>query len=300
MESSKIPAAGTPVAVVTGATSGIGREAAIALARKGFRTAVIGRGAERAARAAREIGAAVPTARVDGFGVTDLARMSDVRRLASELQTQYPRIDLLVNNAGALFAGRSLTDERVERTFALNVLSPFLLTSLLLPTLRASPRGRVVNVSSDAHYRQHVDFDDLQLARDYRGFRAYGRSKLELLLLTREFARRLEGTGICVNAVHPGLIHSTFGQNNPGMYGRAFHLLTGVFGRSPRKGAEAILFVATDPGVGDVTGAYFSHHRVAPGSEPSRRTADASRLYRICCTLTGAPELPGLDSAAGS
>lgn len=279
------------VAVVTGATSGIGKEVARGLAAWGARTVVVGRGEERSARIAHEIAVETKNASVESVGVEDLARTSEVRRLAATLLERYPRLDVLVNNAGAVYVRRDVSAEGIERTFALNVLAPFLLTSLLVPSLVAAAPSRVVNVSSAAHRGATVDFADLEMARHYHGFRAYSRSKLELLLLTREFGRRLRGTGVSVNAVHPGFVHSGFGQNNRGAFAGAIWVFGAAFGRRPARGAETPLFVATSPSLDGTSGEYFSNCAPRSGSPASRDAGAARRLYRVCLERTGAPEL---------
>jgi retinol dehydrogenase 14 len=279
-------------AVITGATSGIGLEIARGLALRGARTVIVGRGTERAAHVAQALADSTANPEVEPIGVTDLALLSDVRELAATVLARYPRVHILVNNAGAFFRRRDVTPEGHERTFALNVLAPFLLTSLLADRLRESAPSRVVNVSSAAHRGYHVDFADLEGEHRYAGFRAYGRSKLELLLLTREFARRFAGTGVSVNAVHPGFVASRFGQNNQGWTGTAMKFLEALFAINPRRGAETPIFVATDPSAMPISGEYFVRSRVARGSAASYDLESARRLYDACRVVTGAPELP--------
>jgi NAD(P)-dependent dehydrogenase (short-subunit alcohol dehydrogenase family) len=274
-------------AVVTGATSGIGVEIARGLAARGAQTVVVGRGVDRTAQVAQEIARSTGNPAVEPVSVTDLALMSDVRALAQTLRERYPQLSILVNNAGAYFHQREVTSEGHERTFALNVLAPFLLTSLLTDRLRENPPARVVNVSSAAHRGYRVDFSDLESASRYSGFRVYGRSKLEILLLTREFARRLAGSGISVNAVHPGFVASGFGQNNAGATKRVFRFVEALFAISVQRGAETPLFVATDPSTTPISGEYFAKCRVAPASAPSQSLADARRLYEVCSEITG-------------
>jgi retinol dehydrogenase 14 len=283
------------VAIVTGGTSGIGGAVAFGFASRGATTVIVGRGKERAAQVAASITGATRNGSVEALGVTDLALRSETAATAQEILRRYPRIDVLVNNAGAYFSRRSVTSEGLERTFALNVVSPFLLTSLLDPRLRGSAPARVVNVSSAAHYGRTVDFSDLQNERNYRGFRAYGRSKLELVLLTREFARRWAETGVTVNAVHPGFVRSGFGANNGGATAAGFAVAKFLFGRSIRRGADVPLFAATDPSLETVTGQYFSDHRVSPGSRESQDMETARRLFDHCQELCGAF---GLSSTA--
>jgi retinol dehydrogenase 14 len=285
---------------VTGATSGIGVEIAKGLAGRGARTVVVGRGADRAAETAREIARVTGNPAVESVAVNDLALQSEVRSLAHTLLERYPRIAILVNNAGGYFRRRDVTSEGHERTFALNVVAPFLLTSLLAERMRASAPARVVNVASAAHRGYRVDFADLESTPRYAGYRAYGRSKLELILLTREFARRLAGTGVSVNAVHPGFVASGFGQNNGGATGRGFRILEALFAINVVRGAETPLFVACDPSAAPITGEYFARSRVAHASAASYDLRDARKLYEMLEKLTGAPALPEPTPSAPS
>ena len=280
------------VAVVTGGTSGIGREIVLGLSSLGATVVLVGRGADRTARAAEEIARATGNARVEPLPVSDLALKAEMLRVADETLHRHPVIHLLVNNAGAYFTRREVTADGLERTFALNVLAPFVLTSLLAPALKAGAPSRVVEVASAAHRGNTVDLDDLQSTAKYAGFEAYGRSKLELILLTREFARRLRGTEVTVNAVHPGFVRSGFAQNNGGGVAATIGVLGFLFGRSVRRGAATPLFAATDPSIASVTGEYFSGRRVAGDSPQSRDTAAARRLFSLCSGLAGIPELP--------
>ena len=270
------------VAVVTGATSGLGRWVAEGLASRGATTVVVGRTQERTAAVASEISRRTQNPEVHPEPVTDLALRAEVARLSSHLRERYPRIDLLVNNAGAYFHRRQVTPEGLERTFALNVLAPYVLTSRLGPLLLAHPPARVVMVASAAHRGHHVDFEDLQSARDYRGFRVYGRSKLELILLAREFARRLQDGHVSVNAVHPGFVATNFGRNNGGAVGFGLGLSSRLFGRNVRSAAEDLVFASTDPSLEGRTGEYLSHRTVRPGSPQSRDPAAARRLFNAC------------------
>ena len=274
------------VAVVTGATSGIGREVATGLARLGATTVVVGRGEGRASAVARAI-AADGNRSVDALRVDDLGKLEETRGLAAALLDKYPAIHVLVNNAGGYFHRREETPDGFERTFALNVLSPFLLTALLFPRLRASAPSRVVNVASEAHAGAHVDFEDLQSSGKYRGMRTYGRSKLELVWLTREFARRWQGTGVSVNAVHPGFVRSGFGLNNGGGTAFGMRIAMALFARSVRRGADTPLFVASSPTLASVSGEYFADRQARPGSNESRDMEKARQFFDQCSRLTG-------------
>jgi retinol dehydrogenase 14 len=275
------------VAVITGGTSGIGKEIARGLASQGWVTGVVGRTVARASEAATELSRATGNPRVDAIVGGDLAVQADVRALAAQLLANYPAIHVLVNNAGAYFARREVTPDGLERTFALNVLAPFLLTALLTDRLKSSAPSRVVNISSAAHRGQSVNFADLQAAQNFAGFDAYGTSKLELILLSREFARRLAGTGVTVNAVHPGFVASGFGQNNGGSTAAGIRFAALLFGKSARRGAKGPIFLATDASVASTTGQYFSGRRQVAGSAASTDRQDAARLFAACAELTG-------------
>ncbi len=282
------------VSVVTGATSGIGLEVARGLAARGSTTVLVGRGEDRTKGVAQELARSTQNPDVFSIGVSDLALISETERVAEALVKGYPKVHILVNNAGGIFRRRDVTAEGHERTFALNVLSPFLLTSRLVPTLVESAPARVVFLSSAAHSRQKVDFDHLDLPGELygSGWTAYSVSKLEDLLLGREFARRLTGSGVTVNAVHPGFVHSGFGLNNGGGMAFGIRFFGALFGRSVVRGADTPLFVATDPSVAAITGQYFDRRQVRSGSAESRDPTAATRLYDACRQITGAPEIP--------
>ncbi len=295
------PGTSTPrVAVVTGATGGIGHAVARDFATQGLTTVVVGRGADRSRAAAEEIARSTGNTRVEWVGVADLAVRSETKQLAAALLERYPAIHVFVNNAGAYFSRREMTSDGLERTFALNVLAPFTLTSLLADRLRVSAPARVVQVSSAAHLGTRVDLGDLQSAGTYSGFDVYGRSKLELILLTREFARRLAGTGVSVNAVHPGFIRSGFGDNNPGGAGLGVKIGKFLFARSVKHGMREVSFVASDPSVASISGEYFSRRRVARASTASYDMAMARKLFDACRDLAGTPDLPESPPASPS
>jgi len=281
------------VALVTGATSGIGREVARGLAQQGATTIVVGRGEGRAARVASEIAQATGNSRIEGLRIDDLAALADTRELAATVLDRYPALHILVNNAGAYFARRETTPDGLERTFALNVLSPYLLTTLLVPRLVASGPARVVNVASAAHEGAHADLSDLQSSRKYSGFRVYGASKLELIWWTREFARRLDGKGVTVNAVHPGFVRSGFGLNNKGGTAFVIRILGRLFGRSTVRGADTPTYVASAPEFASITGGYFADRKPRPGSTESQDLSKARLLVDACAQLSGAPPPAG-------
>ena len=281
------------VAVVTGATSGIGKEVALGLARQGATTIVVGRGAARASHVATELVNASGNPQVESVRVDDLAVMADTRALAATLLDRYPTIHILVNNAGAYLRRRDVTSDGLERTFALNVLSPYMLTTLLAPRLIASAPARVVNISSGAHRGARVDFTDLQSSRRFSGFSVYGASKLELIWLTREFARRLDGKGVTVNAVHPGFVRSGFGLNNGGGTAFGMRILERLFARSVVRGADTPIYVASAPELEKVTGAYYADRKPGRDSAESRDGAKARQLFEECARLAGIPPLAG-------
>jgi NAD(P)-dependent dehydrogenase (short-subunit alcohol dehydrogenase family) len=264
-----------PTVVLTGATRGIGRAAAVELARRGAEVAIVGRVRERVRETAREAGAREH--------VADLASMDEVRRLAAELLERYPRIDVLANNAGAMFTSRHVTPDGFEQTFALNHLAPFLLTNLLTERLSES-RARVVTTSSDAHRGGLLDLDDLQSENGrYRPGRAYATSKLCNVLFTRELQRR--NPRLAVNCFHPGVIRSGFARND-GALVRIGAMLLGPFLKSPARGAKGLVWLALDPEAGALRGAYLEKGRPR---EPSAQAQDdrlAAELWERSAGLT--------------
>ena len=271
-----------PTVILTGATRGIGHAAAVELAVRGAELCVVGRDTAR-------VGATAQRARGSGGGapvhehVADLERMDEVRRLAAELLDSHPRIDVLANNAGAMFTSRHVTPDGFERTFALNHLSPFLLTNLLLERLTAS-RGRVVTTASDAHRGGGLDLDDLQSGRGrFRSGRVYGTSKLCNILFTRELQRR--NPGIAANCFHPGVIRSGFGKND-GALARLSLTLAGPFMRSPESGARPLVWLALDPAAGELRGQYVEKGRPVEPSAQARDDGLAAALWERSEQLT--------------
>jgi NAD(P)-dependent dehydrogenase (short-subunit alcohol dehydrogenase family) len=271
--------------LVTGATSGIGKATALGLAAMGTHLAITGRDTSRTEAAAREIRAA-GGGPVDAF-VADLSEQSGVRRLAAEVLQQLPRVDVLVNNVGGCWDSRHVTTDGLERTFALNHLAPFLLTQLLLDRLKDSAPARVVNVSSNAHRGGRIDFDDLQGESSYSGARAYNQSKLANLLFTYELARRLAGTSVTANALHPGVVSTSFGAEEPGRVQRLLVPLIRPFMKTPVRGAETSVHLASAPELKQVTGRYFVHSRAATSSTTSRDRGLAARLWQLSDDLVG-------------
>jgi NAD(P)-dependent dehydrogenase (short-subunit alcohol dehydrogenase family) len=268
--------------VITGATNGIGLAAAEVLAAHGAELAVVARSEARAAEAVSRIkGAAGSDATVDVL-IADLASQASVRRLAAEVLDRYPRVDVLVNNAGAIHTTRQVTEDGVEQTWAVNHLAPFLLTNLLLGRLRESAPARIVTTSSDAHQGASIPFDDINAEGSYsgRGFRRYGESKLANILFTVELARRLEGTGVTANCFHPGLVATGFNRNN-GLLMRIAMTAIRPFARTPEKGAETLVWLVESPDVNDVSGAYFADRRRQAPSTAAQDADAARRLWEV-------------------
>lgn len=264
-----------PTVILTGATRGVGRAAAIELARRGAEVVVVGRDAERARATADEARALSGGSSVHEH-VADLGRMDEVRRLAAELLEAYPRIDVLANNAGAMFTSRHVTPDGFEQTFALNHLSAFLLTNLLLERLTAC-RARVVTTASDAHKGGVLDLDDLQSDRGrFRPGRVYGTTKLCNVLFTRELQRR--NPAIAANCFHPGVIRSGFGKND-GALVRIGLTLAGPFLRSPASGASSLVWLALDPVAGELRGQYVEKQRPVQPSAQAQDDRLAAELW---------------------
>ena len=271
--------------LITGATAGIGRAAALQLAQMGASLVLVARNPKKAEVTVQEIRQHTGNQEVE-FLLADLASQQEVRRLAEDFKARYQRLDVLINNAGLLMTSRQESADGIEMTFALNHLSYFLLTNLLLDVLKASSPSRIVNVSSDSHQHANMDLGDLQYRGRYRGFQAYGRSKLANLLFTYELARRLEGTGVTVNSLHPGLVATNFLANN-GFQGRVMNLFIRLLGRSPEKGARTVTYLASSTDVEGITGQYFGEEALVASSPASHDRDDARRLWQVSEELTG-------------
>jgi len=277
---------GGKVCLLTGATTGIGRAAAEGLARTGLTLVLAGRDAARTEAAVEGVRRVSGNDRVEGL-VADLSLGSEVRRLAAEFRARHRRLDVLVNNAGAIFTRREETAEGREKTLALNHLAYFLLTRELLDLLLASAPARVVNVASEAHRGTRLDFDDLDSRRRYSGLGVYGRSKLMNLLFTAELARRLEGKAVTANALHPGVVATGFGGNTPGLF-RTLVRIAQPFMLSPEKGARTLVYLATSPEVEGVSGKYFYRCREMRPSPAARDPEAARRLWELSEQLVSA------------
>jgi NAD(P)-dependent dehydrogenase (short-subunit alcohol dehydrogenase family) len=263
--------------LITGATNGIGLAAAAELARRGAQLAIVARSEAKAAAAVDRIGG-------DAVDVLkgDLTSQESLRAIAAEALERYPRIDVLVNNAGAVFEKRELSADGLERTWALNHVAPFLLTELLLDRLKASAPARIVTTSSDAHKGAEIPWDDLNAERSYgqRGFRRYGQTKLANILFTVELARRLQGSGVTANCFHPGVVSTGFNRNNSAFM-RAAMAVIRPFSRSPEKGAETLVWLVDSEEAGGENGGYFVDCKRAQPDPPARDLEAARRLWEI-------------------
>jgi len=272
--------------VLTGATNGIGLAAAVELARRGAHLTLVARNQARAAEAVRRINA-VTTGGAPDVMLAELASQSSIRHLAGDLLAKYPRIQVLVNNAGAIYARRRMTADGVELTWAVNHLAPFLLTALLLDRLKASHPARIVTTSSGAHQGARIPFDDLNAERSWggAGFTRYGETKLANILFTAELARGLEGTGVTANAFHPGLVATGFNRNN-GVLMRIGMAITRPFARSPQKGAETLIWLVDAEEAGELNGAYVFDSRPVSPSSAALNIETGRQLWRVSAEQT--------------
>ena len=268
------------VFLVTGANSGIGKATALGLARLGGTVVMACRSATRGEAARQDVVRDSGNSSVY-LEIVDLASEESTRSFAEEFQRKYPRLDVLINNAGVYTAHREVTPDGLERTFEVNYLSGFLLTHLLLDLLKKSAPSRIVNVSSSAHSGGTIHFDDLQGEQRYGGFGAYGQSKLAQVLFTRELARRLEGTGVTVNACHPGVIRTNLGMGGTSAVVRFVRL----FFKGPEKGAQTPIYLAVSPEVERVTGQYFANKHVREPSHAAQDPDVARRLFDVSAEL---------------
>jgi retinol dehydrogenase 14 len=271
--------------LITGATGGIGKATALGLATMGAHVAITGRDPRRAEAAAREIRAA-GGGQVDVF-VADLSAQAEVRRLADDVLQRLPRLDVLVNNVGGYWNTRHVTADGLEHTFALNHLAPFLLTNLLLDRLKDDAPARVVTVSSHAHTGGRIDLDDLQGEQSYSGARAYNQSKLANVLFSYELARRLRGTSVTANALHPGVVRTSFGAEDPAGVQRVLVPLMRPFMKSPAQGAATSVHVASAPELEQVSGRYFANNAPKLSSARSYDEAVAARLWQVSASSVG-------------
>ena len=271
--------------VITGATSGIGEVAAMRLARQGARLLLVARDPRRAEGVLARLRGAAPAA-AHGVYPADLSRLSEMKRVGAEIAKAEPRIDILINNAGAFFSARRLTEDGLERTFALNHMAYFVLTCTLIDRLKAAAPSRIVSTASDAHRGARLDFTDLRGEKGYDGYKAYGRSKLCNILFTRELARRLAGTGLTANCLHPGFVATRFGDQAGGVMSLVIRAAK-LFAISPQKGADTIVHLASSPEAAGSSGGYFYKCLPATPTAEARDDAAAARLWAESVRIAG-------------
>jgi retinol dehydrogenase 14 len=274
--------------LITGGTGGIGKAAAVGLAKLGARVGITGRDRVRAEAAAAEIAHESGNPAVDVF-VGDLSSQAEVRRLAGEVLAAYPRLDVLLNNVGGFWAHRHETADGLEHTFALNHLAPFLLTSLLLDRLKANAPARIVTVSSGAQSMGRIDFEDLMGARRYSGQDAYNQSKLANVMFTYELAKRLEGSGVTATVLHPGMTSTGFGAEDTARGWGPLIAVMRVFMKKPAQGADTPVFLASSPAAQGLTGQYFAGRKAKSSHRSSYDTAITARLWQVSADLVGIP-----------
>ena len=278
------------VCLVTGATAGIGKITATALAAQGAELIIHGRNHQKTEDTMQEIRTRTGNDQIS-YLLADFSDLEQVRNLAQTFQERSSKLDILVNNAGAFFNKKTPTPYGVEMTFLVNHLAPFLLTNLLLETLRKSAPARIVNISSEGHRQGKLDFEDLELNKSYFSMNAYGRSKLANILFTYELARRLEGTQVTVNALHPGHIATDIWKNDFGFLGPILQWFMGKIALTPEEGAENSIYLASSPDVEGVSGKYFIKNEPAESSNSTYDEAFARKLWTVSAELTALPEL---------
>ena len=272
------------VCLVTGGNSGIGKETAVGLARLGATVIIVSRDRVKGETALSEIKRKSESQSVD-LMVADLSSMQSVHQLAQEFLAKYPKLHVLVNNAGIFLPKRMVTVDGLETTFTTNHLGHFLLTNLLLDRIKASAPSRVINITSDAHKGAEIDFDDLMGEKKFSGFKAYGQSKLANILFTYELARRLGGTGVTANCLHPGLVRTGFGKDVVGLMAFVVRVV-GPFMMSPEKAARAAVYLASSPELESVTGKHFVKGKEEYSSRESFDQTTAERLWQVSAELT--------------
>lgn len=275
------------VCLVTGATNGIGKATAQALAQMGATVVIVGRNPTKCAAVVSEIKHSSGNGAVEAL-IANLSILAEVRHVADQFKAKHRELHVLVNNAGAAYGARQVTAEGFEKTFVLNHLSSFLLTSLLLDTLKASAPARIVNVSSDAHKGAHLDFDDLQSAQGNFVFNAYGRSKFATVVFSYELARRLSGTGVTVNVLHPGLVRTGFASNMGAIPSAAIGFFMRFVGMTPEQGAQTSVYLATSPAVENVTGKYWEKCKAVPSGRAAYDEATWTRLWEVSDAMVAA------------
>ena len=270
--------------MVTGSSSGIGKATALGLAKMGATVVMVCRDAVRGEAAMNKIRRKSSNENIS-LMMADLSSQQAIRKLAKDYAENHSKLHVLMNNAGVFLAKRQLTEDGIEMTFAVNHLAPFLLTNLLLPILKASAPSRIVTVASTAHFGATIEFDNLQGERRYGGFSAYGRSKLANILFTYELARRLQGTGIMANCLHPGVVRTNLGKNSWWAFRLALFLFA-PFLLNPEKGARTSIYLASSPDLENVTGKYFVECKDAKSSKQSYDENVSRRFWDMSAELT--------------
>lgn len=273
------------VCLVTGGTSGIGYITARELAKFGAKVVITARNQEKAKRSVEMLRAESGNREIYAL-IADFASQSQVRDLAAEYKRKYARLDVMINNAGAIYFRRSLSQDGIEMTFAVNHLAPFLLTNLLMDRLAASAPARIVNVASNAHEGKVINFNDLEGQKNYNFMNAYGQSKLANIMFTYELDRRLAGSGMTVNAVHPGYVGTNMGANN-GWLVRLFLPINRLFAIDVDQGAQTVIYLASSPGVAGISGKYYFQNKAVASSPYSHDENAARRLWEVSAKMAG-------------
>jgi NAD(P)-dependent dehydrogenase (short-subunit alcohol dehydrogenase family) len=267
------------ICLITGATDGIGKETARCLGKQNAQLILVGRNPEKGEKVQKKLIAITGNDQID-IMTADLSNMNAIQKLSAEIHKKYNKLNVLINNAGAFFSKREITDDGFEKTFALNHLGYFLLTKLLLDLIKKGKNPRIINVASGAHIGATLDFDNLQGKNDYSGWAAYKRSKLMNIMFTYKLAELLKDTPITVNTLHPGFVRTRFGDNNTGIVGIGLNLVKKIGAISIKKGAETSVFLATSPTVKGVSGKYFVKCKPEKSSSSSYNKSDIDRLWR--------------------
>jgi len=271
------------ICLITGATSGIGRETALALARQGAQVIIVGRNEKKCIRTVNDIIKISANPEIE-FICADLSSLRQVREVAQNMTKRYECLDVLINNAGGYFITRQQSVDGYEMNLALNYLSPFLLTLLLVDMLKTSDQGRIINVSSQAHDRGKINFSDFQQLHNFTGLDAYAQSKLAIILFTYELARKLQGSNVTVNALHPGLVASNFGKNN-GLIRFYVRRLLKRNEITPEEGAKTSIYLASSTALDQCSGGYYMNESLVDSSSASYDQSVASQLWRITKAL---------------
>ena len=283
MEDSSVDMSGK-VCLITGANSGIGKATALGLAKLDATVVIVSRDKDKGEAALIEIRMLSGNKNTDAM-VADLSSQDSVRELAHDFMARYKKLHVLINNAGIFLPRRVLTVDGLEATFATNHLGHFLLTNLLLNELKSSAPARIINITSSAHYGTEIDFEDLQGEKKYGGYHAYSQSKLANVLFTYQLAKQLEGTGVTVNCLHPGVVRTGFAKDQAGLMNILFRIGS-PFMMSPEKSAKAVIYLAASPELEGVSGKFFSKGKEKKSSKESYDIASAEKLWKVSAELT--------------